>query len=57
MNSETTLGSVRKVSGWSIVLGVVMFICGILAIALPFGTSVGIVILLAWLILFAGSAI
>ena len=30
-----------------------MFVCGILAIALPFATSVGIVILLAWLILFA----
>jgi uncharacterized membrane protein HdeD (DUF308 family) len=54
MNSETTLGSVRKVSGWSMVLGVVMFICGILAIALPLASSVGIVILLAWLILFAG---
>jgi len=54
MNSETTVGSVRKASGWSMVWGVVMLICGILAIALPFATSVGIVILLAWLILFAG---
>jgi uncharacterized membrane protein HdeD (DUF308 family) len=54
MNSETALGSVRKASGWSIVWGVVMFICGILAIALPLASSVGIVILLAWLILFAG---
>jgi uncharacterized membrane protein HdeD (DUF308 family) len=31
-----------------------MFICGILAISLPLASSIGIVILLAWLILFAG---
>jgi hypothetical protein len=31
MNFETTLGSLRKVSGWSMVWGVVMLICGILA--------------------------
>ncbi len=49
MNSETTLSSVRKASGWSMVWGVIMLICGILAIGLPFATSVGIVILLAWL--------
>ena len=54
MNSETTLGSVRKASGWSMVWGIVMFICGILAITMPLASSVGIVIVLAWLILFAG---
>jgi uncharacterized membrane protein HdeD (DUF308 family) len=36
------------------VWGIIMVICGILAIALPLGSSVGIVIVLAWLILFAG---
>ena len=36
------------------VWGIIMFICGILAIALPLASSVGIVIVLAWLILFAG---
>lgn len=54
MNSEITVGSVRKASGWSMVWGIIMFICGILAIALPLASSVGIVIVLAWLILFAG---
>ena len=34
--------------------GILMFICGILAISLPLASSIGIVILLAWLILFAG---
>jgi uncharacterized membrane protein HdeD (DUF308 family) len=33
-----------------------MVICGLLAIALPLATSIGIVILLAWLILFAAVA-
>jgi uncharacterized membrane protein HdeD (DUF308 family) len=55
MNSETTLGSVRKASGWSMVWGILMFICGILAIAVPLASSVGIVIVLAWLILFAAA--
>ncbi len=53
MNSKITLGSVRKASGWSIVWGILMFICGILAISLPLASSIGIVIVLAWLILFA----
>ena len=54
MNAETTVGAVRKISGWSMLWGILMFICGILAISLPLASSIGIVILLAWLILFAG---
>jgi uncharacterized membrane protein HdeD (DUF308 family) len=54
INAETTVGAVRKVSGWSMLWGILMFICGILAIGLPLASSIGIVILLAWLILFAG---
>jgi uncharacterized membrane protein HdeD (DUF308 family) len=54
MNSETSLGLGRKASGWSMVWGILMIICGVLAIALPLASSIGIVILLAWLILFAG---
>lgn len=36
--------------------GALMIICGILAICLPLASSIGIVIVLAWLILFAGVA-
>lgn len=54
MNAQTTLGTVRKASGWSMVWGILMLVCGILAISLPLATSIGVVILLAWLILFAG---
>jgi len=53
MNAETTVGVVRKPSGWSMLWGILMFICGILAISLPLASSIGIVIVLAWLILFA----
>jgi len=54
MDTETTVGAVKKASGWSMLWGVLMFICGILAICLPLASSIGIVIVLAWLILFAG---
>jgi uncharacterized membrane protein HdeD (DUF308 family) len=54
MDPELTLGSVRKASGWSMLWGILMLICGILAITMPFASSMGIVIVLAWLILFAG---
>ena len=56
MNAETTVGSVRKASGWSMLWGILMVICGILAISLPLASSIGIVIVLAWVILFAGIA-
>ena len=36
------------------VWGILMCLCGLLAISLPLATSIGVVILLAWLILFAG---
>jgi uncharacterized membrane protein HdeD (DUF308 family) len=54
MNPETAVGTATKGSGWSMLWGILMFICGILAISLPLASSIGIVILLAWLILFAG---
>ena len=53
MNSETTPGAARKASGWSILWGVLFLICGIVAIAMPIASSIGIAILLGWLILFS----
>src|ERR1700747_1115644 len=55
MNGTSTV-AVRRASGWSIVWGIVMFLCGLVAIALPLASSIGIVIVLAWVILFAGIA-
>jgi uncharacterized membrane protein HdeD (DUF308 family) len=56
MNAETAVGTATKGSGWSMLWGILMFVCGILAISLPLASSIGIVIVLAWLILFAGIA-
>ena len=55
MNTETTPPGLRKPSGWSMVWGGLMFICGLLAIALPQISSVEIVIILASLLLIAGA--
>ena len=54
MSADSLLGTVGKASRWSILWGILMVILGVLAISLPLATSIGFVILLAWLILFAG---
>jgi uncharacterized membrane protein HdeD (DUF308 family) len=46
MNGERT--------GWMMIWGIVMLICGILAIALPWASGIGVVIVVAWLLLLAG---
>jgi uncharacterized membrane protein HdeD (DUF308 family) len=46
----------NKATGWSMTWGIVMFVCGILAISVPPAFSVGIATLLAWLLLIAGIA-
>jgi uncharacterized membrane protein HdeD (DUF308 family) len=56
VNSDPTLSLVRKATGWSIIWGLLMVVFGVLAIALPLASSVGIVLLLAWLILLAAVA-
>ena len=56
MNSETTVNEEKTATGWSMVWGLIMFMCGLLAIALPLATSIGIVIVLGWLILLSAVA-
>jgi len=56
MNPETPAGAVKKATGWSMIWGILMLVCGILAISLPLASSVGLVIVLAWLILSAGAS-
>lgn len=41
-------------SGGSIVWAILLIVFGVLAIALPFETSIGVVLLVAWLIVFSG---
>jgi len=41
-------------SGTSIVWAILLIVFGFLAIALPFATSWGVVVVIAWLIIFSG---
>jgi uncharacterized membrane protein HdeD (DUF308 family) len=53
MNAIKTKDPIRASTDWSMAWGILMFFCGILAIALPLASSIGIAIILAWLILLA----
>ena len=44
----------RPNRGWFIALGIIMILLGLLAIALPFATTLAVAILLGWIILIAG---
>ena len=53
----TTLETgLKRATGTSIVLSIVLIICGILAIALPMVSSIGFAIVIGWLAIFAGIA-
>ena len=56
MNTNSIVETDGKGSGWSMLWGILMIICGFLAISVPLASSIGIVIVLAWLILLAGAA-
>jgi uncharacterized membrane protein HdeD (DUF308 family) len=43
----------RRVSGYSIVLSILLIICGVLAIVLPIEMSFGVVIVASWLLIFS----
>jgi uncharacterized membrane protein HdeD (DUF308 family) len=53
---NTLEGALKRTSGISIVLSVSLIIFGILAIALPVASSIGVAIVIGWLVLFAGIA-
>jgi len=40
-------------TGWMMVWGIVMLICGIAAIALPWASGIGVVIVIGWVLLFS----
>ena len=44
----------KRASGFSIVFSVLLIVCGALAILLPFGMSIGVVILVSWLLIMGG---
>jgi uncharacterized membrane protein HdeD (DUF308 family) len=45
---------VKKASGFSIFLSILLIICGLLAILLPIEMSIGVVIVIAWLLMISG---
>ena len=54
MEQQPAVEMVRHASTWSIIWGVLLIICGILAVALPFVAAVAVSVVVAWLIVFAG---
>jgi len=41
-------------TSWSIVLSIVMIVCGFLAITLPIAASLGVIIVISWLLIISG---
>ena len=54
--AETALVTVKRASGWSIVLGILMIVAGMCAIASPLFAGVLIVYIVAWTAIFNGGA-
>jgi uncharacterized membrane protein HdeD (DUF308 family) len=51
---NTPLQTVKRASGFSIFLSILLIICGLLAILLPIEMSIGVVIVIAWLLMISG---
>ncbi len=56
MTGQSTVDVFKEAAGMSIGLAVVMVILGLLAVALPFASGIGISVLMAWIIVFSGFA-
>ena len=54
--TEAILGGIKRASGWSIVLGVLIILLGIVAMMAPLATGVVAVYILAWTAIFGGVA-
>jgi uncharacterized membrane protein HdeD (DUF308 family) len=44
----------QKLTKWSLVLAVLLIVCGLFALALPMFASIGVVQVLAWIVVFSG---
>jgi len=52
MNNESKV-EVGGGTGWMMVWGIVMLVCGIAAIALPWASGIGVVIVVGWVLIFS----
>lgn len=55
--AETVLDSVKRASGWSIALAILMILAGILAICAPLMAGVVLTFVIAWTAIFNGAAL
>jgi uncharacterized membrane protein HdeD (DUF308 family) len=53
--TETALGVVKKASGWSIALGILMIVAGVLAIGDSLAAGVVVVLFVGWMAIFNGA--
>jgi uncharacterized membrane protein HdeD (DUF308 family) len=53
---RTPAGAAKKITGWFIALAVLFIILGILSIAEPLVAALAVVLLVGWLLIFAGGA-
>ncbi len=44
----------KQVSGFSVALSILLIVCGVLAIMLPIATSLGVVVVISWLLMVGG---
>ncbi len=54
--AEGIIGGVRRASGWSIALGILMVIAGMIAIFAPLEAGLVVVIVVGWMAIFNGGA-
>ena len=54
--AETVVGDIKRASGWSIALGVLMILAGVLAICAPLIPGIVVVYIVAWTAIFNGGA-
>jgi uncharacterized membrane protein HdeD (DUF308 family) len=54
--ADGIVGGIRRASGWSVVLGILMIVAGIIAIAAPLMAGVVVVIIVGWMAIFNGGA-
>jgi len=54
--TESVIGGIKRASGWSIVLGVLIIVLGFIAMMAPLATGVVAMSILAWTAIFGGVA-
>jgi len=53
---ETMVGSIKRASGWSIAIGIIMIIAGVIAMFAPWEAGLVITLVVGWSAIFNGAA-